>query len=260
MAANRRSVLQIPFPGVMSLKRFVGKNAGGADLDQIPAEFAFKNAILLAAEIDMIMRGENIEVAAARVVPVKTDATVTGDAAIHLMSHEWTEVLAPERPLLETESPIAVTGHDRHVLQMAFTAFVANRAIMRMIDHEPFDDGGPEGFRFRIEDRDPRAIGGGSHARHDDLSAGIFLVFELLDGALPARPHRAQGGMPAEIGKIHSQRKTRFEQVFSFRNLILSPVDLDLRALRHVNVPLCDKRSKRGTDSLGRANDPRNPV
>jgi hypothetical protein len=37
------------------LEGLVGENPGGADLDKIAAEFAFKYAIVVASEIDMIM-------------------------------------------------------------------------------------------------------------------------------------------------------------------------------------------------------------
>ena len=111
-------------------------------------------------------------------------------------------------------------GHHRHVLQMAFAAFVAHRAVVGMIDHQPLDDAGPESLRLRIVDGNADAVVGRRHAGHDDLTARVLFVFELLDRALPAGAHRTQRRMPAKIGQIKAQRKTRLQKILTVLDLI----------------------------------------
>ncbi len=47
------------------------------------------------------------------------------------------------------------------------------------------------------------------------LPARVFVVLELLNGALAAGAHRAQRRMPAEVGQIEPQRETDLEQVLT---------------------------------------------
>ena len=94
----------------------------------------------MAAEIDGVMRGKDIEVPSPGIVPVEPDAAVTLDAAVHLVVHEGPQVLVDVGPLAEAEAAVDVACHDRHVLQMAFAPFVADRAVVGMIGHQPLDD------------------------------------------------------------------------------------------------------------------------
>src|SRR5208337_1126917 len=135
MDTTRRCGLQIPFTGVVTFKRLVGKNAGRAYLDKIAAEFVLQDAFLMPPEINMMMRRKSAEVATSCVVPVKPDAAVALDAAVHFVINERPHMLIPMGPLFETETAVAVPCHYRHVLQMAFASFVADRTVMRMIGH-----------------------------------------------------------------------------------------------------------------------------
>ena len=97
-----------------------------------------------------------------------------------------------ERALAAAVAAINMAVHDRHILQMAFAALVAHRAIVRMIHHQPFRHAGAKLSRLGIIDGNPDPVFGGSHARHDNLAALVFLVLELLDRALAARAYRAR--------------------------------------------------------------------
>src|ERR1700693_27439 len=93
-----REVL-IPLSAVVVLQRLVGEHTGRTDLDEGSAEFVLQNAILVTAEEHRVTRGERVEIRAARVVAIVTDAAVALDAAVHLMIHERTQVLIDERSL-----------------------------------------------------------------------------------------------------------------------------------------------------------------
>src|SRR6185312_1187445 len=102
-----------------------------------------------------------------------------------------------ERALRKVIAAITVAGHHGHILQMAFAAFVADRAIMRMVLHHAFDDAGAKRDRVRILNGYMRTLGSWRHARHHQTSLLVVRVAELFDGALPTRAHRTQGRVPA---------------------------------------------------------------
>src|SRR5215831_8927033 len=106
-----------------------------------------------------------------------------------------------ERALVELITAVGMAGHHRHVLEMALTAFIAHRAVMRMIQHEALDDSRAECDRFRIMDRDACAFGGRRHAGHHDFPLLIVFILELLDGTLTAGTYGPECGVPAEIGQ-----------------------------------------------------------
>src|SRR5690606_34889357 len=53
MHADRRRALQIPLADVMLRERLVGEHARRADLGEIAAPFAFEDAVLVTAEVDV---------------------------------------------------------------------------------------------------------------------------------------------------------------------------------------------------------------
>ena len=182
----------------------------------------------------MVVAAEGVEVAAAGVVFVKAHAAVARDAPVHLVVDERAEILVAERALVELEAAVGVTGHHGHVLQMTFAPLVAHRAVVRMIGHEPFDDAGSELARLGIGDRDARPIDGGQHAGHHQPAARVVLVLELLHRALPARAHRAEHRMPAEVGKIEPEREGDLKEVLRRVGLEGLIIDGDRR---HCSAP-----------------------
>src|SRR5215831_14107869 len=131
--ADRRGKLLIPLASVVVLQSFVRKHAGRADLHEVAAELIFKDTIGMAAEEDKIARRERIQVVPAGIVTVVAHATVALNASVHLMIHQRTEILIMERALVELITAVGMAGHHRHVLEMALTAFIADRTVMRMI-------------------------------------------------------------------------------------------------------------------------------
>ncbi len=103
------------------------------------------------------------------------------------MPNEWAERLIAMSPFRKPVATVDMPGHDRHILQMTLPTFVTDRAVMWMIDHQPFNDRGTKDLRFWIVDRNTRAMGSRGHAGHHQSTAPIMVVFELFDGALAAR-------------------------------------------------------------------------
>ena len=94
--------------------------------------------------------------------------------------------------------------HHRHVLEVAFPALVADRAIVRMAGHQPFGHGFPKCLGLGIVDRDADPSSAGVRQAMT-IRLSCRFVFELLDSALAAGAHRSHGRMPAEIGNVEAQ-------------------------------------------------------
>jgi len=220
MHADRRSIFHVPLARVMAAKRFIGEHARGTDFSKIAAERIFQNSVLGSPEIDGIMNCEDIEIAPSGVIPIIADAPVALDAAIHFMIEERPQILVPVGSLLESASAIVMACHHSHILKMAFASFIADRAIMRVIEHEPFNHACPESLCFGIIDGDPHAVSHRGHAGHYDFAFSVFLVSELLYGALPARAYGTERRVPAEVGNIESQGQALMEQVLLAIDLV----------------------------------------
>jgi hypothetical protein len=158
----------------------------------------------VTAEEDRIPRGESVQVASTRVVAIVAHAAVALDAPIHLLIHQRTQVLIAKRALVEFITAVVVTRHDGHILQMTLAALIAHGAVMRMIEHEPFDNAGAERGRLGIVDGNARAFRRRSHTGHHNLAVLVLVILELFDGALAAGAHRSQRRMPAEIRQLEA--------------------------------------------------------
>ncbi len=99
-----------------------------------------------------------------------------------------------------------MAGDVRHVLQMAFAPFVADRAVMRVVEHQPFNDALAERCRVRMLDGDPGALGGGGHTGHHQPTGSVLFVAKLHDGALTAGSHGAHRRVPTEIRQVKAFR------------------------------------------------------
>src|SRR5579872_7141708 len=159
----------------------------------------------MSAEEDVIPQTEVIEIASSGVFAIETHTAVALDAAVHFVVHERSEILIVKGALLERIAAIVMTGHHGHVLQMTLSALIADRTVVGVVDHQPFNHTGAKRARFRVFDRNPRAFGGRRHAGHHDLSLLVLIILELLHSALPAGADRAHRGVPAEIRKIEAE-------------------------------------------------------
>ncbi len=150
------------------------------------------------------MGAEHTEVGAAGVVLVEAHAAVASDAAVHLVGNERAQLLVLVSTLGEAITALVVAGHHRHVLQVAVAAFLTDRAVVRVVGHQPFDDTGAERLGFFIVDGDPGVVGGWGHAGHDDATTGVVLVGVLLDRTLATGTDATKSGVPAEIRDVEA--------------------------------------------------------
>jgi hypothetical protein len=227
--AHRRRRLQVPLARVAARERLVVEHAGRADLDEVAAELALQRAALGAAEVHLVAQAEWAEVAAAGVLVVEARAAVAGDAAVELVGDERPEVLVLEGPLAPAVAPVAVPGHDRHVLQVALAALVADRAVVRVAQHHELDHLGAEADRLGVEDVHLRALLRLGHAGHGDLALLPALAVGPVEahGALAAGADGSEDRVPAEERQIEAEGEGDVEHVAALFGLVLVPVDDD---------------------------------
>jgi hypothetical protein len=139
---------------------FVREDTCGTYLDEITAEFVFQRPVLKTAKINVLVYSEHPEIAPARVVCVEPQTSVAVDAPVHLMFNEGAEVLISVRAFLKPVFSIVVACHHGHVLQVAFTTFITDRAVVRMVDHQPFNYAGAELSGLGIVNRNSSPICG----------------------------------------------------------------------------------------------------
>src|SRR5215469_17921733 len=149
---NRGGKLLVPFAGVMVLEGLIGEHPGWTDFNQVAAEFIFENPVLVSAEKDPVSRREGIQIVAARVVPIVAHAAVALDAPVHLVIHQGPQILIAKGAFLERVTAVVVTRHHGHVLQVTFATLIANGAVVRMVQHESFDNASAEGDNLWISD------------------------------------------------------------------------------------------------------------
>ena len=203
--ADARGELHVPLTVVALGVRLVGEHTGRADLGEVAGELAFQHAVFDATEVHVVVGAEHAQVGAAGVVLIEAHATVAGDAAVHFVGNERAEVLVLVGTLGEAITALVVAGHHGHVLQVAVTAFLTDRAVVGVVGHQPFDDAGAERLGFFIVDGDPGVVGGWGHARHDDATTGVVLVGVLLDRTLATGTDATESGVPAEIRNIEAE-------------------------------------------------------
>src|SRR5438093_2930074 len=98
---------------------------------------------------------------------------------------------------------------------MTGSAFIANRTIMRMIGHQPFNDLTAERFSCFVFYGKTNSVLNAFHAAHHQTTLFVVFVFKDFYGTLPACAYAAQRRMPAKVRQVETQCQTGFEQVFT---------------------------------------------
>jgi hypothetical protein len=176
----------------------------------------FPGRRLRAAEVNRVLDAEHVQIVSAGIFAIEPHAAVALDATVHLVIQERAEVLIAKRALLEFGCGDSRGRSSPSCPGVAFAAYVAHRAVVRMIQHHAFDDAGAERDRFRIVNGNPRLLLGRRHARHDDFALAVLfvlLVLELFDGALAARAHRSQSGCQQKYGRSNPSERQAVQQV-----------------------------------------------
>ena len=123
------------------------------------------------------------------------------------MIYERPQILIAVGNLFLVIAPVVVTGHQGHVLQVAFAPLLANRAVMGVRDHQALDDIGAEGTCLRILYGDNRTVASRRHASHHQVAVLVVGVPILLHRTLAAGTDGPHAGMPAKIRQVEPLRQ-----------------------------------------------------
>src|SRR3981081_541248 len=158
--------LEVPLACVVALERRIRKYTRRADFNQVAAEFVFENAVFVSPKVDRVAQMKRIQVVTTRVFAIKAHTSLALNAAVHLMAHQRAEILIAKCSFAKAVNALPVPRHHRHVLKVAFSAFVTDGTVVWMVLHQALDNSGTKGHSFRIGDGDACAVGGVGRARH----------------------------------------------------------------------------------------------
>ena len=100
------------------------------------------------------------------------------------MTDERTQILIVVGDFFLVIASVVVTRHQCHILKMAFSSFFTDRAVMRMANHQAFDDALAHIMGLLISDGNPGPVAGRRHAGHDDGTLLVVFIPVLFDGTL----------------------------------------------------------------------------
>ena len=186
LLADARRKLHVPLTVIALRVGFVGEDAGWADFHQVAGELALQGAIFRAAEVDVVVRAIDAQIGAVGIIFVVAHAAVAGDAAVHFVRNKRPQILIAVGTLGKTIAAEAMAGHHRHILQVAVAALFADRAVVRVVSHQPLHHAFAELLRFAVVDRNKGAVGCRSHTGHHQATTRVFRVLILLHRTLAA--------------------------------------------------------------------------
>ncbi len=213
MDAERRTSLKIPSPA-RKARGLVRIDASGTEIDQISRKGALKRSVLISTEIGSMGKLHGAQVAIPRKILIKSAASPAVNTAIHLVLDKYPQVLIVVGPLLSEIAPESVASCNRQILGQTMSAFIADRAVMRMIHHQPFNHVFAEVDCLPVVRRDGHPIAGIHHAAH--LNA-FDRTFKKLHRAYPASTDRSETRMKAETGDGNPQPR---RCLYHFRPLL----------------------------------------
>ena len=141
------------------------------------------------------------------------------------MTDERTQILIVVSDFFLVIAPVVVTRHQCHILKMALSSLFTDRAVMRMANHQAFDDTLAHIMSLFISDGNPSPVAGRRHAGHDDGTLLVVFIPVLFDGTLTARSDRTHTRMPTKVRKVKPQGQTLLQQIVIGIYFVLIPID-----------------------------------
>ena len=141
------------------------QRADGAEIGDIALQLGVHRGFEIGRDLHVFAAADRAHVARAGDFRGESHAARAMDAAIHRGAHERADIFVFDRALILGEARgIDAEGHGL-ILQIAFAALIADRAIERMIDEQKFHHAMARFFhhrRFGEDDRAPRHSGPGA--------------------------------------------------------------------------------------------------
>jgi hypothetical protein len=196
-----------------------------AKIDEVSGKGVFQRPILETAEIGVVRNLHGPQVAITGKVLIETTTSPAVDTTIHFVLDKDAQVLITISPLFPEIAPDSVAAGNRHVLEQTVAAFVADRTVVGMVHHEPFDHVPTEIDNLFVRGRYGHAIASVHHAAH---LYPFDRAFQELHGTHPTGTDRPESLMVAESWDDDAQPCCGLDHFRSLVNLYLSTVNLEL--------------------------------
>src|SRR5438132_874934 len=174
-----------------------GQRADGTQIDHVAGQFRVDGVADEGQDLDVLAAVSETELHDARDFLTEAHTARAVDAAGHVGGDQRTQVLVEHHPLRLGVARARRAVADGEILQLAFAALVANRAVQRMIDEQEFHHSFLRDHRWVGMGPDFHALRCGGGARGQGL--GRFLD---LHQAHPAIGGDGQLLVPAEMRHV----------------------------------------------------------
>ena len=241
---RRDRVLLCEFPGAGRIT--IGLGGQGADrtqVDDITRQFGLDMLFYIGADLHILAPARRAQFAHAGDLLAKTHAAGAVDAAGQVSLDQRADVFILDHPLLFLIARDIAAIAEREVLQLAFAALIADRAIQRVIDQEEFHDG-----FLRVQ----RGLGAGAHlhVRHHWRGAGG----QGLGGLLHLDQAHAAVGRDREFLVVAKARDVNVVRVRDLDQHLPLPGRQGLAI--HFNGDLCFRHGGRGAQAASKSRAP----
>src|SRR5690606_1624297 len=173
---------QLPGPRVVR-PRPVRQRADGAKINDVRAHLGEHSVFEVGRDLGVLTTADQTQFLDARHLGHVSDTARAVDAARHDRLDQGAEVFVLNRALVLGVARAADTERHRLVLQVAFAALIADRAVQRGIDKQELH----HAFARLLHQRTPGA---------DDLGRAIFVRRQVTDA------HRAGGDRLRDAGDL----------------------------------------------------------
>ena len=183
VVAQRFARGQFPRTGA-ELEHLVGQRADRADVDDVAGQLGGQRLAIEGTDLQVLTAVHATQLVGTGNVGSEADAAGALDAAGHLGGDQRTHVLVRHHALALVEAADRTAIAQRHVLQLALAALIADRAVQRVVDEQ-------ELHHRALELQCLLAAGGDLHAIHHRGGAGRRRLRRLLH---VDQAHAAVGG------------------------------------------------------------------
>ncbi|MCW0449263.1 hypothetical protein NB706_002097 [Xanthomonas sacchari] len=173
VVAQRLARHQFPGPRA-ELEHLVGQRADRAHVDHVAGQLGGQRLAVVGTDLQVLAAVHAAQLVGAGDVRGEAHAARALDAAGHLGGDQRPDVLVRHHALALVEAADRAAIAQRHVLQLALAALIADRAVQRMVDQQEFHDAALVLQRLV-------AAGLHLHAVHDRRGAGRRRLGRLLD-------------------------------------------------------------------------------
>jgi hypothetical protein len=228
---DRLGLLQLPRPRHEGIG-LRGQRADRAEIDDVGGELRGESFLDVGADFQMLTAADGAQLFHARHLGREAHAARAVDAAGHHGLDQGAEVLVEHGPLVLVEAAaVEAVGHGL-VLQVAFAALVADRAIQRMVDEQEFHHAVARLLHQRRVGLDHHALAHRHGAGGDRLRRLLH-----LDQAHAAVAGDRQPLVVAEARDFGAGQLAGLQHGHAGGNLELLAIDLELRHRRSPTPP-----------------------